>query len=93
MDNQKYRILYNNEMVISVLEDQGTTFLGDDTGLKILVDTLENAKTTLEAIGVNTRRLFDNGNMSEPVESPTGIDYLDEINRSVDPTGVLGDIV
>lgn len=87
MDN-KFRILYNEEMVIDVLEDYGTTFIGNESGIMVLVDTKENAKTMLEAIGVDTGRLFDPGYRTLP-EPPTGIDYLDSLNNSVDPNNLI----
>lgn len=86
--NQKYRILYNEKTVIDVLEDYGTTFIGAGSGLMAMVDTKENAKVMLDAIGVNTGRLFNEGYMMDP-EDLSGIDYLDSINNSVDPNELI----
>lgn len=86
--DKKYRILYNEKMVIDVLEDYGTTFIGNESGLMVLVDTKENAKTMLEAIEVDTGRLFDSSYRVLP-ETPTGIDYLDSLNSSIDPNNLI----
>lgn len=91
----KYRILYDDQKVVNVTEDQGTVYLGDGSGLMVLVDTKENAKTMLSTIGINTS-VIDGGSYMPAVglvPSVTGLDYLDQINRLTDPTGVLGDIV
>jgi len=90
MDDQKYRILYNEQKVVDVLEDYGTTFLGTGAGLMVLVDTKENAKVMLESIGVNTDRLFNE--YAGPVDA-TGIDYLDQINQSIDPENLTGGLL
>ena len=84
MDNKKYRILYNEQRVVNVFEDYGTTFIGNGSSCKIVVDTIENAKTMLESIGVDTRRLFNGSVFPE-----TGIDYLDSIDRIIDPINFL----
>ena len=93
--DKKYRILYNDKMVVDVLEDSGTTFIGNGSNLMVLVDTKENAKTMLGTIGINTDGI-DGKNPVMPItleQTPTGLDYLDQINKLADPTGVLGDIV
>lgn len=93
--DKKYRILYNDKMVVDVLEDSGTTFIGNDSNLMVIVDTKENAKTMLETIGINTGTI-DGKNSVMPIvleQLPTGLDYLDQLNKLADPTGVLGDIV
>jgi hypothetical protein len=87
MDN-KYRILYNDSAVVDVLEDYGTTFIGAGTNLMVLVDTKENAKIMLEAIGINTARLFGEG-LVDVHQDLTGIDYLNNINDAIDPHGLI----
>jgi hypothetical protein len=82
MDNKKYRILYNKQRVIDVQEDNGTTILDIDIGCMVIVDTKESAKTLLESIGVDTYRLFN-----EIASSEIGIDYLDSLERRIDPIG------
>jgi len=90
MENKKYRILYNEQAVVDVLEDIGTTYLGANTGYMVMVDTKENAKVMLEAIGVNTSRLFSEGYYDLPIpEDLIGTDYLDSINNQIDPMGVI----
>ena len=91
MDNQKYRILYNEQRVVDVLEDYGTTFLGAGAGLMVLVDTKENAKVMLETIGINTDRLFHEWSNVAP--EPIGIDYLDSINNRIDPENLTGGLL
>jgi hypothetical protein len=80
MDDKKYRILYNKQRVIDVQEDNGTTILGTDIGCMVIIDTKESAKTLLESIGVDTYRLF-----KEIASSEIGIDYLDSLERRIDP--------
>jgi len=88
MEDTKYRILYTNERVVNVLEDIGTTFIGDGTGIMCMVDTKENAKLMLEAIGINTTRLF-NESASPITESPlVGLDYINHLESIIDPLSV-----
>ena len=75
MDDKKYRILYNKQRVIDVQEDNGTTILGTDIDCMVIIDTKERAKALLESIGVDTYRLFNE----------IGIDYLDSLERRIDP--------
>jgi hypothetical protein len=91
MDNQKYRILYNEQRVVQVLEDFGTTFIGAGTGYMVMVDTKENAKVMLESIGINTDGLFQEWSGIAP--EPTGIDYLDSINNNIDPENLTGGLI
>jgi hypothetical protein len=86
MENKKYRILYNEEKVIHVVEDYGTTLLGHGADLMVMVDTKENAKVMLESIGINTDRLYSSS-------TETGIDYLDKINNFYDPENVVGSLI
>jgi hypothetical protein len=90
--DKKYRILYNEKAVVDVLEDSGTTFIGKDSNLMVLVDTKENAKTMLGTIGINTD-VIDGYTFIEPEPVSIGLDYLDQLNKLVDPTGMLGDIL
>ena len=55
--DKKYRIIYTNEKVILVIEDEGVTYLGKNNGHMMMVDTLTNAKTVLGSIGVNTEEI------------------------------------
>ena len=84
MDNKKYRILYNEQRVINVLENYGTTFIGNNSSCKIMVDTIKNAKIMLESIGVDTCKLFN-----DSVFPKIGIDLLDSIDRIIDPVNFL----
>lgn len=95
MENKKYRILYNEEKVIQVVEDCGTTLLGHGADLMVMVDTKENAKVMLESIGINTDRLYSDSYKDELVSSSTetGIDYLDKINDFYDPENVIGSLI
>jgi hypothetical protein len=90
-NNKKYRILYNEKEVVSVLEDYGTTYIGAGTNLMVMVDTKENAKTMLEAIGVNIYKLFNEDVPNSP--ELIGIDYLDSINKSFDPYNMTGGVI
>jgi hypothetical protein len=80
MDDKKYRILYNEQRVIDVQEDNGTRILGSDIDCMVIVDTKEGAKILLESIGVDTYRIFN-----EIESSEIGIDYLDSLERRIDP--------
>ena len=95
MENKKYRILYNEEKVIEVVEDCGTTLLGHGVDLMVMVDTKENAKIMLESIGINTDRLYRDSYKDGLVSSSTetGIDYLDKINNFYDPENVVGSLI
>lgn len=95
MENKKYRILYNEEKVVQVVEDYGTTFLGRGANLMVMVDTKENAKIMLESIGINTDGLYEDSYKDELVSSSTetGIDYLDKINNFYDPENVVGSLI
>jgi hypothetical protein len=93
MDDKKYRILYNEEQVVDVLEDYGTTYIGAGTNYMVMVDTKENAKVMLESVGINTDRLFNEFISDPEMSEPTGIDYLDSINDSFDPQNITGGII
>lgn len=95
MENKKYRILYNEEKVVQVVEDYETTFLGHGANLMVVVDTKENAKIMLESIGINTDRLHSDAYKDELVSSSTetGIDYLDKINNFYNPENVVGSLI
>ena len=88
MNDTKYRILYTDERVVDVLEDLGTTYIGDGTGFMCMVDTKENAKLMLEAIGINTDRLFREYT-DVIAETPlTGLDYINHLETIIDPLSV-----
>jgi len=75
-DNKKYRILYNDNKVVDVLEDSGTTYIGAETEYMVMVDTKENAKIMLEAVNIDTFRLFNE--RADIIETPelTGFNDL-----------------
>jgi hypothetical protein len=84
----KYRILYNDQKIVSVTEDQGTVYLGDGAGLMVLVDTKDNAKAMLEAIGINTAKIdnpFANDISVETTAPLVGLDLLDHMDQLTDP--------
>ena len=50
----KYRIVYNDSTILEILANTNSVTYTSDC---VIVDTLENAKTALEAIGIDTTKI------------------------------------